>query len=84
MTGEQTVQFLKELLDSSIGPGIIAGLMIVLWDVVRIYVQSRWLVQKLNQKSECQRCQAISDQVSAIAEKLGVENDSGHSGSDQT
>lgn len=69
---------------NSIGPGVIAGLMIVIWDLARIYVQSRWLVRKLNQepKSECQRCQAMADQVKLIAEKLGVENDSEHSSSD--
>ena len=63
-----------------VGPGIIAGLMIVLWDLARIYVQSKWLVKRLNQKSECQSCQVMADQVKAIAEKLGVEGESEHSG----
>ena len=76
------MQFWTGLLDS-IGPGIIAGMIIVLWDVIRIYVQSKWLVRKLAQKSECQRCQAMAEQVKTIADKLGVENDSEHSGSDQ-
>ena len=70
-------------LSDSIGPGIIAAMIIVLWDVIRIYIQSKWLVRRLGQKSECQRCQAMADQVKAIADKLGVENDSEHSGSNQ-
>jgi hypothetical protein len=69
------VQFWTELL-GSIGPGIIAGLIIVLWDVARIYIQSKWLVRKLNQKSECQRCQTTARLITAIAQKLEVENDS--------
>lgn len=80
MTGELAVQFLTELLDY-IGPGIIAGLMIIAWDVVRIYVQSRWLVRRLNQTSECPRCQEISNKINAIADKIGVENDSEYPGS---
>ncbi len=71
------MQFWTGLLNS-IGPGIIAGLIIVLWDVIRIYFQSKWLVRRLG-KSECQRCQAMASQVKAIADKLGVKNDSGHS-----
>lgn len=78
------MQFWTGFLDS-IGPGIIAGLMIVTWDLARIYVQSRWLVRRLNQESESenQRYQVMADQVKLIAEKLGVENDSEHSSTDQ-
>jgi len=54
--------------------------MIVLWDLVRIYVQSRWLVRKLNQKNECPRCQAITSKIDAISKKLGIDDDSKHSG----
>lgn len=74
------MQFWTVLLDS-IGPGIIAGLIIVVWDVIRIYIQSKWLVRRLSQ-SECQRCQAMASHIKAIADKLGVEDDSGHSDSD--
>ncbi len=77
------MQFWNGFLDS-IGPGVIAGMMIVIWDLARIYIQSKWLVRRLNQKSECQRCQAMANQVKAIADKLGVENDTEHSGHDQT
>ena len=76
------MQFWSGFLDF-LGPGIIVGLMIVLWDIAMIYVQSKWLVRKMNQKPECQRCREMADQVKAIADKLGVENDSEHSGSDQ-
>lgn len=66
----------------SIGPGIVAGIIIVLWDLARILVQSKWLIKKLNQKSSCPHCQELAGSIKSIAKKLGVDDDSGHSRTD--
>lgn len=69
---------------STLGPGIVAAVIIVLWDLIRIYVQSKWLVQKLNQQSSCPHCQKLNKKIEAIAKHMGVENedeDAGHSSS---
>lgn len=79
MTGESMVQFLTGLW-GTIGPGVIAGIIIVIWDIVRILMQSKWLVKKLNQPPQCPHCEAMRKQIDSIAKKLGVDN-GGYSGS---
>ncbi len=66
---------------STAGAGIIAGLIIVLWDVLRIWFQSKWLVKKLKQPTQHDE---ILKQLKAISEKIGVDDESGHTSSDQT
>jgi len=72
------------VLSKSIGPGIVAGLFIVCWDIIRIYIQSKWLVRKLNQKSECPRCQIMANQIKAISDQLGIKHDTRNSSFNKT
>jgi len=59
------------------GTGIVAGTMIVLWDILRIWIQSKWLVKKLAQPQSDPH-EEILRQLKNINEKLGVNNDSGN------
>ncbi len=67
------------------GIGVIAGVIVVLWDIIRIYIQSRWLIKKLKPSNNCcSKCQENSEHLKLIAQELGVKNGSEHSSNDQT
>lgn len=67
------------------GTGVITGAIIVLWDILRMWIQSKWLVKKIKQPTECPHCKHLSKKIEEIHNHIGANsNGSGQSYSNKT
>lgn len=82
MIGVEVMGWFSLFWDTA-GAGVIAGLIIVFWDLLRIWFQSKWLIKKLSQPAKHSQYHEILKQLEAINRKIGADNESGHTSSDQ-